>query len=87
MNGKGSKQRPTNHDAYASSYETIFGKKARVTLEVKASEGTKIQGKEYDLMTFDECVEMENPCKSILDFDPYPPHDVSVWPFPVNSKP
>lgn len=25
--GKGSKQRPTNHDAYASNYDAIFGKR------------------------------------------------------------
>jgi hypothetical protein len=32
MNGKGSKQRPTNHDAFASNYEAIFGNKAKVEL-------------------------------------------------------
>lgn len=64
MNGKGSKQRPSNHDAFASNYESIFGKKEAEKL---------FGGKDYDQVWFDELEDefpntqpMLNPCLDIV---------------------
>jgi hypothetical protein len=45
---KGSKQRPTNHDAYASNHEAIFG--------------AKILGRKYDMIIVDECQDERCDC-------------------------
>jgi hypothetical protein len=39
MAGKGSKQRPTDHSAYSSNYDAIFGRKAEVNPQPTSNPG------------------------------------------------
>ena len=46
MSGKGDKQRPTDHEAYSTNYDLIFGKKNKVVEEPQ--EDTRDKSTEAD---------------------------------------
>jgi hypothetical protein len=61
--GKGDKQRPTNHDAFAKNFEEIFGGKPKANYEIITCQRC---GQSMRVNTFDEysgihtCTPLEN---------------------------